>query len=62
MINGKIIKKLKTKYNHGKEEDSIINITNVKKTAEGKAMDELKIKRLCCRRMFLGQIDLIDII
>ena len=38
------------------------NISNVKKTPEGKAMDELDIKRICCRRMFLGQTDLIDII
>ena len=54
--------KLKIKYNKNKDEDTIIDITNVKKTPEGKAMDELNIQRMCCRRMFLGQTDLIDII
>jgi len=54
--------KLKLKHNHNKDEDTVINISSVKKTPEGKAMDDLNIKRMCCRRMFLGQIDLIDII
>lgn len=53
---------LRIKYNKTKDEDTIINLANVKKTPEGKAMDELNIKRICCRRMFLGQTDLIDII
>ncbi len=26
----------------------------------GKVLDELKIGRYCCRRMFLGQVDVID--
>ncbi|MEM0107003.1 MAG: DNA-directed RNA polymerase subunit N [Candidatus Micrarchaeaceae archaeon] len=26
----------------------------------GKVLDELGVKRYCCRRMFLGNIDLID--
>jgi len=55
-------KVLKIKYNNNKDEDTIINVSNVKKTPEGKAMDELGIKRICCRRMFLGQTDLIDLI
>jgi DNA-directed RNA polymerase subunit N (RpoN/RPB10) len=28
------------------------------KTVEGKILDELKIKRYCCRRMFLSCVDL----
>lgn len=52
---------LKSKYKTS-DEDTIINLKNVKKTAEGKAMDELNIKRICCRRIMLGQLDLIDII
>jgi DNA-directed RNA polymerase subunit N (RpoN/RPB10) len=52
---------LKSKYKNS-DEDTIINLKNVKKTAEGKAMDELNIKRICCRRIMLGQLDLIDII
>tara|TARA_B110001450_G_scaffold127246_1_gene119733 strand:- start:2264 stop:2494 length:231 start_codon:yes stop_codon:yes gene_type:complete len=53
---------LRVKYNKNKGEDTIIDLSNVKKTPEGKAMDELNITRICCRRMFLGQTDLIDII
>jgi len=55
-------KKLKIKYNQNKDEDTIVNVNNIKKTPEGKALDELNMKRICCRRMFLGQVDLIDII
>jgi DNA-directed RNA polymerase subunit N (RpoN/RPB10) len=29
------------------------------KTAEGKALDDLKITRMCCRRMMLSHVDLI---
>jgi DNA-directed RNA polymerase I, II, and III subunit RPABC5 len=29
------------------------------KTAEGKALDELDIKKMCCRRHFLSHVDLI---
>jgi DNA-directed RNA polymerase I, II, and III subunit RPABC5 len=30
------------------------------KTPECLALDELKLRRYCCRRMFLGHVDLID--
>lgn len=39
-----------------------INQGNVKKTPYGVLLDELNIERYCCRRMFLGQVDIIDII
>ena len=29
------------------------------KTAEGKALDELQVKRMCCRRHFLSHVDLL---
>jgi DNA-directed RNA polymerase I, II, and III subunit RPABC5 len=29
------------------------------KTAEGKALDDLGVKRMCCRRHFLSHVDLI---
>tara|TARA_Y100000591_G_scaffold306783_1_gene305526 strand:+ start:47 stop:283 length:237 start_codon:yes stop_codon:yes gene_type:complete len=50
------------KYKEDEEEDSFVSLSlsNVKPTAEGKSLDELKIKRLCCRRTMLGNIDLID--
>ncbi|HLC73451.1 MAG TPA: DNA-directed RNA polymerase subunit N [Candidatus Nanoarchaeia archaeon] len=28
--------------------------------SKGKAMDELGLKRYCCRALFLGHVDLID--
>jgi DNA-directed RNA polymerase I, II, and III subunit RPABC5 len=27
---------------------------------EGEALDELDLKRICCRRMFLGHVDIIE--
>lgn len=30
-----------------------------KKTAEGKALDDLGVKRICCRRHFLTHVDLL---
>lgn len=29
------------------------------KTAEGKALDDLAVKRMCCRRHFLSHVDLL---
>lgn len=43
---------------------NIINVSysNIKKTKQGKAMDELGLKRYCCRRHFLSHVDLVEII
>ena len=41
---------------------SSIESGNVQKTEYGKLLDELDIKRYCCRRMFLTQVDIVDII
>lgn len=53
---------LTNKYKNGIEEDTFISLSsgNIKPTPEGKAMDELKITRICCRRMMLGNVDLLD--
>lgn len=68
MTCGKVIGDL---YNHYKNElqkykiqDNVINI-NAKKiemTQSGKVMDNLGLKRLCCRRHMISHADLIDII
>ena len=42
--------------------ETIINVNNVKKTAEGKALDKLGLKRYCCRNVMLSHVELIDII
>ena len=34
----------------------------IKKSIEGDILDELNIKRYCCRRMFLGNVHLISYI
>ena len=39
-----------------------INDTNVKKSIEGKILDDLDIHKYCCRRMFLGNVHLISYI
>jgi DNA-directed RNA polymerase subunit N (RpoN/RPB10) len=42
----------------GKTEMEYLTATTVK-TAEGKALDDLGVKRQCCRRHFLTHVDLI---
>lgn len=42
----------------GKTEMEYLTSTTVK-TAEGKALDDLGVKRQCCRRHFLTHVDLI---
>ena len=39
-----------------------INSKDVKKTLEGKVMDELGLTRYCCRKVIMTHVDLIDII
>jgi len=33
--------------------------STTQKTTEGKALDDLKIKKVCCRRHFLAHVDLL---
>lgn len=42
----------------GKTEMEYLTSTTTK-TAEGKALDDLRVTRQCCRRHFLGHVDLI---
>ena len=35
---------------------------DVQKTEYGKLLDELGFTRYCCRRMFISQVDIIDVI
>jgi len=48
-------------------EDMLIDTNNINDSALGKSkygeiLDKLEINRYCCRRMFLGQVDIIDVI
>ena len=65
------IKILMEKKNESKEDVNseldieYINITDdgsIKKSIEGEALDELKLHKYCCRRMFLGNVHLISYI
>jgi DNA-directed RNA polymerase subunit N (RpoN/RPB10) len=42
----------------GKTEMEYLTATTVK-TAEGKALDDLGVHRMCCRRHFLSHVDLL---
>jgi DNA-directed RNA polymerase subunit N (RpoN/RPB10) len=51
------------KYKTGESNtETIIDVNNIKKTAEGKALDDLGLKRYCCRNVMLSHTELIDII
>ena len=55
----------KTREISGNEQNEFISIKNpdqIQKTVKGKVMDELGLKRYCCRRHFISHVDLIDII
>jgi DNA-directed RNA polymerases I, II, and III subunit RPABC5 len=54
---------VKSNPEHGKQTDTInVNSSNIQKTVEGKVLDELGLKRYCCRRHLLTHVDLIEII
>jgi DNA-directed RNA polymerase subunit N (RpoN/RPB10) len=42
----------------GKTEMEYLTNTTIK-TPEGKALDDLNVKRMCCRRHFLSHVDLV---
>jgi DNA-directed RNA polymerase I, II, and III subunit RPABC5 len=46
------------------DEDTILKVSRdkVPETPEGKALDQVGLKRYCCRRMMLSHINLIDVI
>ena len=52
----------KKKNGEDGESETIIDINNIKKTAEGKALDKLEIKRYCCRNVMLSHCELIELI
>jgi len=61
------LEKKKRSQDDIKEEDDTlctekVNNGQVDKSKIGKILDDLEISRYCCRRMFLGQVDIIDII
>ena len=47
---------------HGDVNTLDMNVKNIKKTKKGLVMDQLGLKRYCCRTHTLTHVDLIDII
>ena len=41
---------------------NLINSGQITSSEQGKILDELNINRYCCRRMFLTQVDIVDVI
>lgn len=52
----------KTKKKNDEQTTIDINSKTVKKTEEGKVMDELGLERYCCRKVIMTHVDLVDII
>ena len=50
----------KIKAEEGMEVDKVVYLTeeNIKKTPEAEVLDELKLKKYCCRRHMLTHVDL----
>ena len=55
-------KKLDLDNNLTTIDTNLINSGAIETSAQGKILDELNIKRYCCRRMFLTQVDIVDVI
>jgi DNA-directed RNA polymerase subunit N (RpoN/RPB10) len=55
-------KKLELDNNLTTIDTNLINSGAIETSAQGKILDELNIKRYCCRRMFLTQVDIVDVI
>jgi DNA-directed RNA polymerase subunit N (RpoN/RPB10) len=57
------VKRCKELESEQKEQDKTeLNPEHFDKTIRQKVFEELGLDRICCRRMFLGHVDLIDTI
>ena len=55
----KRVVQLKIDKNKPVDEVIYLDSNNIKKTNEGKVMDELKLHKICCRRHMLTHVDII---
>jgi len=55
----KTVAEMKLKNKEELTEIKYLNSNNVKKTAEGKVMDDLGLTRMCCRRHMLTHVDIL---
>lgn len=52
------VKLLKVEKGHDDENVIYLTKANKEKTAEGMVMDNLQLKKICCRRHFLTHVDI----
>lgn len=55
----KTVAEMKLKNKEELDEIKYLNSNNIKKTAEGKVMDDLGLTRMCCRRHMLTHVDIL---
>ena len=55
----KTVAEMKLKNKEELSEIKYLNSNNIKKTAEGKVMDDLGLTRMCCRRHMLTHVDIL---
>lgn len=55
-------RKIDPKKNLTTIDTNLINSGSVETSEQGKILDNLNIHRYCCRRMFLTQVDIVDVI
>lgn len=53
-------KKIEAGENPNKPSLLVIDASSIRQTIEGEVMNDLGVIRICCRKIFLGQINLID--
>ena len=55
-------KKIDPANNLNTIDTNLVNSGMIETSEQGKILDKLNIKRYCCRRMFLTQVDIVDVI
>lgn len=55
-------KELEKEQQEGQQDDNKLDSQHFDKTVRQKVFEELGLDRICCRRMLLGHVDLIDTI
>tara|TARA_B100001540_G_C15328753_1_gene426990 strand:- start:179 stop:412 length:234 start_codon:yes stop_codon:yes gene_type:complete len=55
----KEVRKIKANNEVDPEDVIYLDETNIKKTAEGKTLDKLKLTKICCRRHMLTHVDIV---
>ena len=57
-----LINKINNENNITTIDSNLINSGAIETSEQGQILDKLNIKRYCCRRMFLTQVDIVDVI